>query len=95
MGEWSCALISGLDPDLQLHDGRRFASCRLTDLHRLGAGGDFALLLDSDCHYFFDNITFTLTTSSPVPEPGSILLLVTVLAGVGIGLRKKKAATVA
>ena len=72
----------------------------LTDLTTYigsGAGGDFALLLDSDCHYFFDNITLTLTTSagSPVPEPGSIILLSTVLAGVCVGLRKKKAATLA
>ena len=56
-------------------------------------GGDFALLLDSDCHYFFDNISLTLTTSSPVPEPGSILLLLTVLAGVGLGLRRKRVVT--
>ncbi|MCX6629956.1 MAG: PEP-CTERM sorting domain-containing protein [Candidatus Solibacter sp.] len=58
----------------------------------IGTGtGDFALLMDSDCHYYFDNIQFTLTTSSPVPEPGSVLLLLTVLGGVGLGLRRKKA----
>jgi hypothetical protein len=59
------------------------------------AGGDFALLMDSDCHYFFDDITLTLTTSSPVPEPGSILLMTTVLAGVCMILRRKKTATLA
>ncbi len=75
-----------------------FTGAQLNDLTTyIGSalGGDFALLLDSDCHYFFDNAVFSMTTSSPVPEPGSVLLLFTVMTFVVVGLRKKKAATAA
>lgn len=74
-----------------------FTGAQLADLTTYigsASGGDFALLLDSDCHYFFNNAVFSMTTSSPVPEPGSILLLFTVVTFVVVGLRKKKAATV-
>lgn len=73
-----------------------FTTAQVNDLQTYigsGANGDFALLLDSDCHYYFDDIQLTLTTSSPVPEPGSIFLLMTVVGGVCLGLRKKKATT--
>ena len=75
-----------------------FTGAQLNDLTTYigyALGGDFALLLDSDCHYFFSNAVFSMTTSSPVPEPGSVLLLLTVVAFVCVGLRKKRAAAAA
>jgi len=94
VGEWSWPL----SPDSTLtYNFTTGAGSQVADLQTYigsAVGGDFALLMDSDCHYFFDDITFTLTTSSPVPEPGSILLLATILAGACL-LRKKKAATIA
>src|SRR5205085_1761374 len=64
-----------------------FGSTALTDLKTYigsAAGGDFALLLDSDCHYFFSTGVLSITTqASAVPEPGAVVLLLTVLAGVG------------
>jgi hypothetical protein len=95
VGEWSWPL----SPDTtQTYNFTTGAGSQVADLQTYigsAAGGDFALLMDSDCHYFFDDITFTLTTTSPVPEPGSILLLITVLAGSCLILRRKKTATLA
>jgi len=75
-----------------------FTGAQLNDLTTyIGSalGGDFALLLDSDCHYFFSNAVFSMTTTSAVPEPGSVLLLLTVVAFVCVSLRKKKAVAAA
>jgi hypothetical protein len=69
-----------------------FTGAQLADLTTFigsAMGGDFALLLDSDCHYFFDNAVFTMTTTSAVPEPGSVLLLLTVVAFVGLTVRSR------
>lgn len=75
-----------------------FTGAQLSDLTTyIGSalGGDFALLLDSDCHYFFDSAVFSMTTVSSAPEPGSIVLLLTVVGLAGVGLRRKKATAAA
>jgi hypothetical protein len=70
-----------------------FTAAQLSTLKSyIANGADIAFGIDPDCHYYNDGITFTLMTSSTVPEPGSILLLGTVAAGVLYRLRKRRTA---
>jgi hypothetical protein len=55
-------------------------------------GRNFALGLDSDCHYFNDGIKLTLTTgSAPVPEPGTLALLGGTAVAAWFGRRRLRA----
>jgi hypothetical protein len=52
-------------------------------------GNNVALGLDPDCHFFNDQITFTVnTTPVPMPEPASMMLLGTGLVGLFFARRR-------
>ncbi len=54
-------------------------------------GGNFAIGLDPDCHFFNDGISFEITTrNAPVPEPMSMALLGTGLAGLYYRRRRQQ-----
>jgi hypothetical protein len=71
-----------------------FGSGALTSLNAyILNGGDFAIGLDPDCHYFNDGIWLTLTTGlrpnqTAVPEPGTMFLVASGLACAAIRRRR-------
>jgi hypothetical protein len=54
-------------------------------------GGDIALGLDPDCHFWNDGIVFKINTApNPVPEPMTLALLGTGLAGLCYNRKRRK-----
>jgi hypothetical protein len=48
----------------------------LATLNNYAADGSFGFIIDPDCHYYNDGVTFSVTTRpSSVPEGGSTLVL--------------------
>jgi len=55
-------------------------------------GGNIAIGLDPDCHFYNDGVMLTITTGAAVPEPAALLLLAPAAA---FAWRRRKAASLA
>jgi hypothetical protein len=58
----------------------------------INTGGNVAIGLDPDCHFFNNGVMLTITTGNPVPEPAALLLLAPAAA---FAWRRRKAAAAA
>jgi len=67
-----------------------FDTSMVSALNTYAQSGTFGLGFDPDCHFYNDGINFTITTT-PVPEPATMILFGTGIASLaGLRLRRKK-----
>ncbi len=82
LGTWS-------DPDGPASDDDVSFDVDATALYNYSLDHNIAFGIDPDCHYYASRVTFDVTTTDPIPEPGTLILVGLGLAGVGLIRRRK------